>query len=135
MGIASSTPSTSGSDNLLLMRQEISQELARVRPAHDRTNRNSNHTVMAVAPLLVAAATVVTPFSCISSSIAEIQERAQVAVGHQDNIAPFAAVAPVRPSFRHVFLPTETDAAAPSITCPDKDFGFIDEHQRSMVTS
>jgi hypothetical protein len=114
------------------MPHEICQELTGVRQQNARTDWDSNHTVMTVAPLLVAAATMVTPLSSISPLIAEIQERAQVAVGHQNNIAPFAAVAPIRPSLRDVFLPTETDAAAPAIACSDKDFGFIDEHQRSM---
>jgi hypothetical protein len=132
MGVASSAPSTSGGDRALLMRHEIYQDLAKVRRANDRPNRDANHTVLAIAPLLVTAATVLTPFSGISPLIAEIQERTEVAVGHQDDIAPFASIAAVRPPFGHVFLSAETDAATPSITCPDEDFGFIDEHQRSM---
>jgi hypothetical protein len=71
-----------------------------------------------------------TTLSLVAMSIAKIQERCQVAVGHQGNIAPFAAIASIRSALGHKFLTAEAHTPISTIPGADKNFGFIDKHER-----
>jgi hypothetical protein len=67
--------------------------------------------------------------SCrIALLIAKIEQGAEVAIGLKNDITSLAAISPIRTTFGHELLPSEADAAPPSITSLDKNSGFIDKH-------
>jgi hypothetical protein len=52
---------------------------------------------------------------------------------HHD-IATIAAIATGRPAARNVFLPTEGEAAVPTVPSLHPDCGFINEHQSTRFS-
>src|SRR5688572_12182920 len=62
------------------------------------------------------------------AALFEVNQRVEMRVSFQDNIAALTAVSTGRPTARHKFLPTKGDHPIAPITGFYIDFGFVKEH-------
>jgi hypothetical protein len=59
---------------------------------------------------------------------AKWRQRGEFAVHFEYHIAPLAAIAAIRPTSRHVFLPSEMYDSIPTAPGGDKDFRLVKKH-------
>jgi hypothetical protein len=59
--------------------------------------------------------------------VAEPIERRHVAIGHEPDAAPVAAITAIWAAPRDVRLPPKRDGSRPAVTRFDVDLGFVDE--------
>ena len=65
---------------------------------------------------------------------AEVHQRVVALAGLHDDVAALAAVAARGAAARDELLPAEGHAAVAAVAGFDPDFGFVDEHQKSVVS-
>jgi hypothetical protein len=58
--------------------------------------------------------------------VAEVDQRVEVFVGLQPDIAAITAIAAIGPTERNELLAAKADAAIAAIACGDRDFSFVD---------
>jgi len=74
---------------------------------------------------------VLSSFGVVFLVVPKIEEGGELAVGFQDYIPAFSAVAAVGTSAGNILLTAKTDATVSSVSGLDEDFDFIDELDRS----
>ena len=84
--------------------------------------------VLTAGTVLVLAPSVFPPLSAQERAEAEVGKGPDVGVDDEDNVAAFAAVAPVGAAAVDILLPPEAHTATASVAGLDGNLYFIDEH-------
>ena len=126
-GVAQPAATALGRQKGLFGLGQVGEHGARLRILDDRAERYAQNAVHAAPTVLVAALATAAVVRLEVGTVAEIDERAEVAVGHQPDVTALAAVAAVRPAPGHEFFPPETDAAVAAVTGFHVNGYFIDE--------
>ena len=95
--------------------------------AHDRSLGDRDHGVGAAGAVAALALPVDAVVGPPVRMVAERQQRCDVAIGDQPDVAAAAAVAAVRAALRHVRFATERDAARAAVTAFDVQVALVDE--------
>src|SRR5690606_34730526 len=96
-------------------RVEIGQALAGVGVEHHGADRHAEHEVLAAAAVLILVAAVLAARRLVVAPVLEVEQRAELRVGDQDDAAAVTAVAAGRAAARHVRLAAEGDAAVAAV--------------------
>ena len=107
---------------------EVAQDHAGRRVAHDRAGRNVERQVLPVLAGAVAAAALAAVARGIDRARREIEQRRHVRVRAQEDGAAVAAVAAVRPAALDVLLPPERAAAVAAFSAAHAQTRLVNEH-------
>jgi hypothetical protein len=134
-GIAFSTLSPAGNDNLCSLRIEISQEFAALGIADQSSQWHTDNKVVTVFPMLILSSAVFATLSPQVALINEIAQGAQLRVGSEDNVPTIAAIPAVWPPSRTVFFAQEADAATAAIPGFYLNSDFINKVHKRVYKS
>ena len=129
-GVAQPAAAAGGGEKGLFGLGQVGEHNAAVRILDDRAERHADDAVLAAPAVLVAALAAAAVVRPEVGPVTEIDERAQVAVGHQKDVPALAAIAAVGPAPGHEFFPPETDAAVTAVTGFHKELGLVDKSHR-----
>src|SRR5207247_8057361 len=94
----------------------------------DGPGGNGNFEVFTIAAVPVASLTVAAGLGTEHVIVAKFEKRIFVDVGNEIDVSAIAPIAAAGTALRHELFPSERDAAVPTVTGLDRDFGLIDEH-------
>ena len=127
MGVAPATPPAFGRDEGLV-RRNVGDQPSGLVVVKQGAAGHLNHAVRP-GPAEAAVRPAVLPrFRGVFPLIPEIRQGIQAVVGHEYHVAAPAAVAPVRPACRDIFLPAEAHRPVATAAGLDRDHRFIDKH-------
>ena len=90
-------------------------------------HRHGDHQVVAALAIALLAHAVLATLGAELALVAEVDQRAQVLVGHDPDTAAASPVTAVRPPQRNELLAAKANAAIATITGDDIDFCFVYE--------
>src|SRR5471030_2872936 len=109
----------------LTMTRHIAQNFTGTLIQNTCAYRNFNGDVLTAFPRTVTALTVGTAFSAVRFHKAEIDQRIEVFISHQEDVTAVTTVTAIRAATRDILLTTEAHTAVTAITCHDQYGGFI----------
>src|SRR5215467_6069108 len=102
---------------------------------NDRPHRNLRNFVRPCTPAHFLPHSMAAVLRLDDRLVEKIRQIIDVPVRTQDHVPATAAIAAIRPAFRHEFLPSKTGAPAPAFSGLCKNSYPIDEHESALVTS
>ena len=129
MGIAVSAAAAFSDQHPLIGFGEVVEHFAGLIVDHDRTDRDFDFKILAVAAMAIAAFAVTASFGAKGMVEAKFQESVFVNIGREVDAAAVAAVTATGSALGDELLSAEGDAAMTAVTGFDCDFGFVDEHR------
>ncbi len=117
-----------------VMRQ-VSHHGARLEIRNHRPDRHPQHDIGCGPAVAVGALAFLAVLRPVDARVAVVDERIQVAVGHDVDTAAAAAIAAVRPAARHELLPPEARDAVAALAGVHFDRCFVDELHAVRGTS
>src|SRR5215471_633027 len=102
--------------------------LARMGVVHNRSHRNLEHDISALASRLIRSLAMSPAFRLVLGIESKVHERIVTLARLHDYVAAPAAVATRRPSARNIFLAPERDTTVAAIPGLDSNCGLINEH-------
>ena len=129
-GIPPASPAAPGDDEPLIVLGKVSEEVSGFSVPDDCPHGHWEDEVRRASAFLVFSFSVLASFGVVKVAVTKIEEGGKLAVGLQDHVPAFSAVAAVRASPGNVFLTAKADATVSSVSGLDEDFGFIDEFDR-----
>src|SRR5690606_8881285 len=121
-------PATPRHDQLLPILEQLAQELAGVRVPHHRSRRHTQDQTRAVTAGAVVPLAVLTALRAVVLLVAVVEQRGEVAVGPEDDIAAATAVPPRRPAAGHALLPSERLGPRAARSAVHVDDRVVNEH-------
>ena len=106
---------------------EVGQHEARFVVAHDRALGDRDQGVGTAGPVATLALAVNAVAGAAMRVVSKPEQRCDIAVGDEPDVAAAAAVAAVRPTLGHVGFAAERDAARAAVTAFDVDVRLVDE--------
>src|SRR5690606_27279326 len=135
VSIPAASLATLGDQELLLVRQELTDDLTRFRVAHDGADRDPQALVTTAAAILVAPTTIF-PLLCADlAGVLQVEERVLALVADENDTAAVAAVAAGGTAEGYVGLATKRRTAVSTGTCLDHEAAFIDEPHECACNS
>src|SRR5690606_38845046 len=130
-------PATAASRDhqLLTILEELAEHLARVRVLHDRTRRDAEDQVRTVPARLVLPHPVLAALGAVVLVVAEIQERRELVVRAEHDVAPLPAVSAPRSAARDTGLTTERRHPGTARARVNIDHRVIYEHLASYPSA
>src|SRR5262249_24578210 len=106
---------------------------ARFGVINDRSDRDFQQNIFALAPGFVRPFAVSSAFTLVLGIEAEVDQRVMALAGFHDNVAALAAISAGRASARNKLLAAEGDATIAAVAGFYSNCGFVNEHRRSLV--
>jgi hypothetical protein len=94
---------------------EVHDQPVALRVVYQRAHGHADDDVLRLSAGLLLASALFSALGKIVLLVPEVDERAELAVGQDDDVASFAAVAAVGSAARHIRLAPEADATLPSV--------------------
>ena len=126
-GVAATSSSARGGEEPVAVVDEIGEHVPPVVVAHDRALGHRDHRVGAAGPVAALALPVDAVVGPPMRMVAKREQRRDVAIGHEPDVAAVAAVAAVRAALRDVRLAAERDAARAAVTAVHMQVALVDE--------
>src|SRR5690606_36211136 len=126
--VSAPAPPPPGNDDLVAVLDQLPEQLARVRIPDHGARWNAQDQVLAVAARAVLPPAVLPPFRPVVLLVTVVQERGQVLVRPDPDVAPLPPIPPRWPAARHAFLPAERVCARPARARIHVDDDVINEH-------
>ena len=106
---------------------EVADDLVGFDVVHDGADRHRDGDVLSALAVHLPAHAVLAALRAELLLVAEVDQRVEVLVGLQPDVAAVATVAAVGTAERNELLAPETDGAVAAIAGGYGDFGFVDE--------
>src|ERR1700736_3929172 len=127
--ITASAASATGDHDFLVGLRKVEDFFAGVIVVHNRSDRNLQNYIFALAPGLVGPFAVPSALGVVFGVEAEVHQRIVPLAGLHDDVAALAAVAARGSAPRYKLFPAKGHAAISAVAGLDSDFCFVDEHE------
>ncbi len=115
------------------MVHQVGEQLAALVHPHHGSLGNGDDEIAAALAVLLGAGAVGTALALAVGMVTEREQRGDVAVGCDPDVAALAAVAAVGPPARHVRLASERDRSRAAVATLHVQLGFVDEAHEDLT--
>src|SRR5690606_28479438 len=126
-GVAAAAAAAGGGEEAVAVAVQLSQHLTGVHVGHDRALGHDDLDRLAALAVQVLALAVGAVAGPAVGVVAERDQRGDVVVGDEPDVAAVAAVAAVRSAHDDGTFTTERDAASAAVTTADVELALVDE--------
>ena len=133
--ISAPTAPAAGNHKALVRLRELEDFFCRFVVVHNRSHRNFQHYIRAVAPGLVRTFAVATALPFVFGIETEVHQRIVALAGFHDDVAALAAVSARRAAPRHELLPPKGHAAIAAVPRLNPNFRLIDKHDYTQTVA
>ena len=131
--VAPSTPTAVRGQEGVAVVHQVGEQLAVLVEPHDRAFGHGDDEIAPALAVLLRAGSVRPALALAVWVVTEGEERRDVAVGLDPDIAALATVATVGPTARHMGLATERDRTRPAVATLDVQLRFVDEAHEDLT--
>ncbi len=130
MDVAQAMSATARHQQLVAVRHHLADELLGVGIEYARPDRHADVDTLALVPGHLPPHAILPALGAVMALMAEIDQRIEATVGHQEHMTTVTTVTAIRAAFGNKLLAAKTYAAVPAVAGLDLDNRLIDKLHR-----